>query len=136
MAVWFMQRMEGNVQTEVGPLQPSELLTMVRRGEVQPGTKLRKNDSAWFEARTVGGLFEAAERQEVQYFCPSCNYRIPKPPTRCPKCLRDLGAGEARAVTPAAPGSTEPSTQTADEQNAERSVQSWLKKKVRSKRPR
>ncbi|MEM0926586.1 MAG: DUF4339 domain-containing protein [Planctomycetota bacterium] len=136
MAVWFLQRMDGNVQMEVGPLRPSELLTMVRKGEIQPETKLRKDDSAWFEARTVGGLFEAALRQEVQYFCAGCNARIPKPPTKCPKCLRDIGKGEARAVTPAAPGSAEPSMQTADEQNAERSVQSWLQKKVRGKRPR
>src|SRR6056297_2813742 len=67
VAVWFLKRMEGNVETEVGPLRPNELLSLVRKGQVQPDTMLRKDDSAWFEARTVGGLFEAALRQEVQY---------------------------------------------------------------------
>lgn len=136
VAVWFMQRMEGSVQTEVGPLRPSELLTMVRRGEIQPETKLRKDDSAWFEARAVGGLFEAAVRQEVQYFCPGCDQRITQPPTKCPQCLRDLGRGEARAVTPSEPGTTaNVSGEVALAQDAQKSVQGWLKNKVR-KRPR
>ena len=134
MTAWFMQRMEGNVQTEVGPLRPSELLSLVRRGEIKPDTRLRKNDSAWFPASDVGGLFEAAVRQEVQYYCPSCGLRVGQPPRTCPRCLRDIGRGEARVVQPeklsgdiALSGEKEP------EQEGQRSVQSWLQKKVANK---
>ena len=48
VAQWFLQRMEGNIQTEVGPLRPRELLALVRKGEIKPATLLRKDDSAWF----------------------------------------------------------------------------------------
>ena len=134
MAVWFLQRMEGNVQTEVGPLRPSELLTMVRNGEIKPETRLRKDDSAWFPASDVGGLFEAAVRQELEYYCPSCNCRISKPPITCSNCLRDLGPREARVVKPEkltqVPMPTESQAPREEEQ---RSVQSWLQKKVAKK---
>jgi hypothetical protein len=123
--------MEGNVETEVGPLRPNELLSLVRKGDVQPDTMLRKDDSAWFAARTVGGLFEAALRQEVQYFCPGCNNRIKRPPVTCGRCLRDIGKGEAREVKPErirANVDTEKTNEAAEE--ARNSVNSWLKKKV------
>mgnify|MGYP000293648354 CR=1 FL=1 len=42
---------------DVGPLRPSELLDKVRSGEVRPETMLRKDDSAYFQASDVGGLF-------------------------------------------------------------------------------
>lgn len=138
MAQWFFQRMEGNVQTEVGPLRPNELLSLVRKGEIKPDTRLRKNDSAWFPASEVGGLFEAAVRQELQYFCPSCGYRIGKPPRTCPKCLRDVGAKEARVVRPEAVTgdialSGNPDEAEKHAQESQQSVQSWLKKKVAKK---
>ncbi|MCO8123973.1 DUF4339 domain-containing protein [Stieleria sp. TO1_6] len=134
MAVWFLQRMEGNVQSEVGPLRPSELLSLVRKGEIKPETKLRKDDSAWFPAGDVGGLFEAAQRRDIQYYCPACNRRIPEPPVTCPNCLRDLGRGEARQIQPEKMTNLpaiEQDSQAAAEQN---SVQSWLKKKVAGRR--
>lgn len=131
MTQWFLQRSESGVQTEVGPLRPHEVLAMVRRGEIEPQTLLRKDDSAWFAAKEVGGLFEAAVRQETQYFCPSCNRRISKPPITCPNCLRDLGRGEARVVQPQKMAATigEPANAPNNDESHQ-SVQNWLLKKV------
>ena len=44
----------------IGPLESDELLRKVRRGDITEGTQVRKNDSAWFPAKDVNGLFEAA----------------------------------------------------------------------------
>ena len=49
---------------KVGPLTPQELLEMVRLGDVTATTMVRKNDSKWFRADEVGGLFEAAFRDQ------------------------------------------------------------------------
>ena len=136
VADWFLQRMEGNIQTEVGPLRPGELLSMVRQGQIKPQTLLRKDDSAWFPASEVGGLFEAAVRREVQYFCPGCNKQVNKPPVSCSNCLRDLAHGEARQVLPERsvdlPGAQAPPPDPSEEES--RSVQSWLKRKVGRKK--
>ena len=136
MSQWFVQRMEGNVQSEVGPLRPAELLTLVRKGDVQPETLLRKDDSAWFPARDVGGLFEAALRKEVQYYCPGCNLRVREPPVTCPGCLRDLAKGEARMILPERQGAgvvgAEDTSVRSDA--TKKSVKSWLANKVNRKR--
>jgi hypothetical protein len=133
VAVWFLQRMEGNVQTEVGPLRPTELLSMVRKGEIKPETKLRKDDSAWFPASDVGGLFEAASRQEVQYFCPACNRRISQPPITCPGCLRDIGRRDARVVQPEKLANVPIPVESQESKEEHRSAQSWFQKKVANK---
>lgn len=134
MTAWFLQRMEGNVQTEVGPLRPSELLSMVRKGEIKPETRLRKDDSAWFPASDVGGLFEAAVRQDVQYYCPSCGLRIGQPPRTCPRCLRDIGPNEARVIKPEkVVGDIAIAGEVEEEREEQKSVQSWLQKKVAKK---
>lgn len=133
VADWFLQRMEGSVQTEVGPMRPSELLSMVRRGDIKPETMLRKDDSAWFPAGDVGGLFEAAVKQEVQFFCPSCNQRVRKPPVTCGNCLRDLGLGEAREIKPEQFNNVDLKSAPQAEPEEQRSVQNWLKKKVARK---
>ena len=135
MAEWFLQKLEGTVQTEVGPLRPGELLSLVRRGEIKPETRLRKDDSAWFPARDVGGLFEAAMRQEVRYYCPSCNTRVAQPPVSCPTCLRDIGKGQAREIKPEQMRGASPvPVDVTDKSSQEhQSVQNWLKKKVARK---
>jgi hypothetical protein len=48
----------------IGPLTPAELLHKVRKGEVSHQTPIRKNDSKWFPAVEVNGLFEAAFREK------------------------------------------------------------------------
>ncbi len=57
---WFCD-LRGKVR---GPMSPQELLELVRDGQVTPTTPVRKNDSKWFRADTVGGLFEAAFRDQ------------------------------------------------------------------------
>ena len=49
---------------KVGPLSPQELLELIRVGDVTATTMVRKNDSKWFRADSVGGLFEAAFRDQ------------------------------------------------------------------------
>ena len=44
----------------VGPLTAEELLKKVRKGEFSAETLVRKDDSKWFPANQVNGLFEAA----------------------------------------------------------------------------
>lgn len=135
VANWFLKRMEGNVQTEVGPLRPSELLKLVRTGQIKPNTQLRKDDSAWFEAKEVGGLFEAAVKRETRYYCPSCNKSISRPPVTCGHCLRDIDTHEAREVS-ADEMSAKASNQLAETSRADegkKSVQSWLKNRVKKR---
>ena len=85
MAQWYVQRQSEDptqMNEMVGPLKPAELLKMVREGDVVPESLLRKDDSAWFEAREVGGLFEAAMRPTIKYFCPQCGQEIMEPPVQ------------------------------------------------------
>jgi hypothetical protein len=49
---------------KIGPISPSELLELIRSGDVTATTMVRKNDSRWFRADSVGGLFEAAFRDQ------------------------------------------------------------------------
>lgn len=48
----------------LGPMTPQDLLEKVRLGEVTATSLVRKNDSKWFRADKVGGLFEAAFRDQ------------------------------------------------------------------------
>jgi len=86
MAKWFVLD-EIDVR---GPFTPSELLGMVRRGTITRETKLRKDDSGWFPANDVGGLFEAAVKPTVVLRCPGCEAAVSKVPCTCPNCGRHL----------------------------------------------
>jgi len=86
MAQWFVQQKED----VVGPLTPADLLALVRRGAVTQDTKLRKDDSSWFPASDVGGLFEAAVRPTVVLRCPRCTAVVGEPPCMCPQCGSEL----------------------------------------------
>ncbi len=123
MTDWFIQI---NDDAEaVGPLRPSELLQKVRAGEVTPETMLRKDDSAWFEAGEVGGLFEAAMRPTIEYFCPQCEAPVTEPPVNCPKC----GSEIHRAITKITENSIATPEERSITEQAGRSVQNWLRKK-------
>ncbi|MGB7343196.1 MAG: DUF4339 domain-containing protein [Pirellulaceae bacterium] len=129
MADWFIKSESSDAPEDVvGPLKPNELLELVRKGDVVPTTQIRKGDSAWFEASSVGGLFEAAIRPTITYFCPRCNIPIPKPPAICTKCLTNVQKAREEIVENSirTPGSDLAA-------GAGRSVQNWLKKKVRNK---
>jgi hypothetical protein len=47
-----------------GPLTPEELLKKVRAGEIKSSTQVRKNDSPFFPAEEVNGLFETAFKNQ------------------------------------------------------------------------
>lgn len=94
MTQWFIQSEDGH--QDLGPFRPNELLEMVRNGQVTRRTKIRRDDkTAWFTASDVGGLFEAAMRPTIQYFCPACDTEVGDPPIVCHHC----GHKVRRAVT-------------------------------------
>lgn len=121
MAQWFVEQRSGAV---LGPLRPGELLDEVRTGRIQPDTRLRKDDSAWFPAGEVNGLFEAAQRKPTRHHCPFCNAVITKPPVGCHHCGMDVFKSVVREIDqPHNP------PKTASPTPARRSINSWLKKK-------
>jgi hypothetical protein len=82
---WFIQANDND--PELGPFRPNQLLDMVRDGEVTRHTKIRRDDeTAWFTASDVGGLFEAAMRPTIQYLCPVCETEVGDPPNVCHHC--------------------------------------------------
>ena len=83
---WYYESM-GQV---IGPLTSAELLQKVRAGEVTEATPIRKDDSQWVAAEDVNGLFEAANRARIQHKCPYCGHAIPRPPTTCEGCRRNV----------------------------------------------
>ena len=120
---WFIQTDEE--LEDLGPYRPSELLNKVRAGEVTRETMVRKDDSAWFAAGEVGGLFEAAMRPTIEYFCPQCETSVSEPPVVCHKCGREI----RQALTKITENTIiNPEDQSMAEQ-AGRSVQNWLRKK-------
>ncbi len=86
MAQWFY-REDGK---DVGPFSATDLLKLVREETINASTLVRKDESAWFPAAQVGGLFEAAVKPSVEYTCPTCGQDVPKPPTYCRKCRQAL----------------------------------------------
>lgn len=122
MAQWFLQG-----PPEQGPLSPQQVLTLVRSGEITRQTKLRKDDSAWFAAGDIGGLFESALKPTIRYRCPSCKAEVRSDVHHCSRCgslfdlaLRDVTEHSVRAHTAAA-----------DRENGgsrSSSMQNWLNK--------
>jgi GYF domain 2 len=123
---WFIKHKEDTEET--GPYKPAELLEMVRKGEVVRETFVRKDDSAWFIAMNVGGLFEAAMRPTIQYFCPQCSVEVGEPPVICHHCGRDIREGIVKITEH---GIVEKSNQSLAS-SAGSSVKRWLKKKRKS----
>ena len=82
--VWFYRQSEDEL--EVGPLQPRELLQHVREGHVEQDTEVRKDDSAWFPAAEVGGLFDAAARPPEDPYCPNCAHPVSGAGVECGNC--------------------------------------------------
>jgi hypothetical protein len=126
VAEWFIKNTDAEDAGDIGPLRPNELLDLVRAGVVRPETPIRKNDSAWFKAKEVGGLFEAAMRPTINYYCPKCDSPVPEPPSTCPKCLVDIERArrviiENTIVSGDAGGKRSTTS---------RSMQNWLQKKI------
>jgi hypothetical protein len=124
---WFIQRADS--AEDLGPFRPSELLELVRSGEVTSETMLRKDNSPWFAAADVGGLFEAAMRPTIRYFCPQCNAEVSEPPVTCPKCDRDIRRAKTQIIENTIVNRRE---QSMTEQ-AGSSVKKWLQRKKLSR---
>ena len=86
MAEWFYRVDEQSF----GPVTNAQLLDLVRLGKVDGDTQIRKDDSNWVLAQSVGGLLDAANRDEAETVCPYCGNSISLPPTRCENCHRDV----------------------------------------------
>lgn len=123
MTKWFIQR--AGSSEDLGPYRPSELLEMVRSGEVTSETMLRKDNSKWFAAADVGGLFEAAMRPTIRYFCPHCHTEINEPPVMCPKC----DANVVRAKTLIKENTIVSRTDHGTHEATSNSVKNWLNRK-------
>lgn len=123
VADWFVQI--SGTGDEAGPYRPSELLELVRNGEVTPESMLRKDNSSWFAAADVGGLFEAAMRPTIRHFCPNCQHEINEPPVTCPKCDTNVVRAQTEIIenSIASPHSQQQSDKTAS------SVKDWLSRK-------
>jgi hypothetical protein len=121
---WFVQ--QGDDRDDLGPYRPSELLDLVRNGDVTRETQLRKDASAWFAAGDVGGLFEAALRPSIQYFCPQCETEVSEPPVSCPKCGREIRHGITKITEHAIAQRADLPINGA---KASGSVKRWLQKK-------
>lgn len=117
---WFVQ----GAEDELGPFRPTELLKLVRAGKVKPETQVRKGNSAWFEASAVGGLFEAAMRPTIEYFCPGCGAPVREPPCNCPKCDKEISRAKVRITE----NTIAPNEDGTAEKPSAPSVQRWLKK--------
>ncbi len=129
MAEWYIKNTDPNGAPERGPYRPNELLDLVRAGDVVPGTIIRKDDSAWFMAGDVGGLFEAARRPTIKHFCPHCKASVPEPPCSCPKCEAHLTRTREEITE-----NSIASDSDRDVPGKGQSVQAWLRKKVGKKK--
>jgi hypothetical protein len=120
MSQWFVLE---NVDVR-GPFTPKELLVMVRRGTVTRETKLRKDDSGWFPASDVGGLFEAAVKPTIILHCPGCKSVVPEPPCVCSQCGRQL----ENAMREVIQNRIQSPTEIAKLNGVSSSMQNWLSK--------
>ncbi len=94
MTTWYYR----NGGKENGPVSPSELLELIRKGTVVPETELRKDDNRWLIASDVNGLWEAASRPSVGFKCPYCSKAIEKPPCVCKSCSRQINKATGHLV--------------------------------------
>lgn len=114
----------------IGPIKPNELLKRVRDGDIKPHTLLRKDDSAWFPASTVGGLFEAAVAPTLAYHCPNCQTQVPAPPCNCPRCDQEIQFLRPQVIQ----NSIRDSEPASDDKSAAKSRSRWLDKVSRRKK--
>jgi hypothetical protein len=95
MPQWFY-RINGHA--EFGPIGASDLLELIRQGQVDGQTEIRKDDSAWVLACEINGLWQAAGRPTVEFKCPYCESAIEKPPTWCKSCRKDVAKSVGQLV--------------------------------------
>ncbi len=95
MSLWFYRFEDA---TEKGPISPTELLELIRKGVIQESTLVRKGDSPWVASVEISGLWEAAGRPTAVFDCPHCRKPIPKPPIRCSHCKQVVQQATGRLV--------------------------------------
>ncbi|MEM1225248.1 MAG: GYF domain-containing protein [Planctomycetota bacterium] len=125
MTAWFVQQ---NDETELGPLKPADLLELVRSGKVLAETMLKKDDSAWFPASDVGGLFEAARRPTIEYYCIDCGAQVKQPPTHCPHCIKDIQKARTHIVEHSV--GSEPTAKSSEPKGPSDSAKRWLNRRL------
>ena len=125
MAVWFVQ----GKNSDQGPLSPADLLSLVREGTVTADSMIRKNDSPWFSASEVGGLFEAARRPTIEHYCPKCDVRVSSPPSQCPRCLEAMENTHKRIIEHSIgkPSTPSPKSTIGSASSAKR----WLQRRIK-----
>ena len=98
MPDWYYRDQHDNT---VGPVKPGELLQLIRDGELSEDTLVRKDDSQWVRSVEINGLWQAAARPDTEFCCPVCSTSLPKPPCRCPKCLKyvDKAVGKIKKAS-------------------------------------
>lgn len=84
MSDWYYE----SLNKVIGPISSRQLLDKLRTGEIDAETRVRKNDSQWVPAMTVGGLYEAASRKVSKRICAYCGHEVLKVPTVCEGCER------------------------------------------------
>ncbi len=95
MSDWFYRLSNAE---ENGPIKPSELLELIRKGVICEKTQLRKGDSPWVASTSINGLWEAAGRPSAEFECPNCGKSIPKPPVECTNCHQLIRKATGRLV--------------------------------------
>ena len=110
MSQWFYRIQVGREQ---GPFLSSRLLELIRSGEIDGETEVRKDDSPWVPACQINGLWQAAGKPSVAFKCPFCNSEIDRPPTKCKSCNKQVTKAVGQLVPKARPTSnTESWTKT------------------------
>ena len=95
MTKWFYRTVD---KREVGPVPSSQLLELIRKGDIDGETEVRKDDSPWVPARQVNGLWKAAGTPGVAFKCPFCGSAIERPPTQCDSCNRAVAKAVGQLV--------------------------------------
>ncbi len=103
MAQWFYRDPHGK---EMGPFGGTRLLELIRIGDVQAHTEIRKDDSNWTLACEVNGLWQAVARPSVTFHCPHCNTMIEKPPSTCTSCKKEVKKAVGQLVHHSRPRDT------------------------------
>ena len=102
MANWYYRNQE---KQTLGPVPSSELLELIRSGEVDGETEVRKDDSQWVLACQVNGLWQAAGKPGVAFKCSFCDADIDRPPTKCKSCDKWVEKAVGQLVQHARPAS-------------------------------
>lgn len=93
---WFYKTYSG---MELGPINPQELLELIRSGNILSDTPLKKDDSQWVQAKEVNGLWDMASKPSKAYYCNECGKQISRPPCRCEKCDRYVERATEKIVS-------------------------------------